>query len=93
MGDAERRGRGALRRPDDGAGPARGAPVRRAAVTTGVSGVLYSGLDLTKKTNAKKVAESGAEIASGLCRGARMELNPQDGAAIRAWVGGGLLKG
>jgi NYN domain len=71
---------------------AAGAPIGRASVNTVISGVLYSGLDLTAKTTAKKVAETWADNVVGLCRGARMELSPKDVAAIRAWVGGGLLK-
>jgi hypothetical protein len=57
-----------------------------------INGVLYAGLDLTTKPTAKKVAETWADNVVGLCRGARMELGPKDVAAIRAWVGGGLLK-
>jgi len=71
---------------------AAGEPIGRASVNTVIAGVLYAGLDLTAKPSAKKVAETWAENVVGLCRGARMELNPQDAAAIRAWVGGGLLK-
>ena len=71
---------------------AAGAPIGRASVNTVISGVLYSGLDLTAKATAKNVAERWADNVVGLCRGARMELGPQDVAAIRAWVGGGLLK-
>jgi len=71
---------------------AAGAPIGRASVNTVIAGVLYSGLDLTAKPTAKKVAETWADNVVGLCRGARMELSPQDVAAIRAWVGGGLLK-
>ena len=71
---------------------AAGAPIGRASVNTVIAGVLYAGLDLTAKPTAKKVAETWADNVVGLCRGARMELNPQDVAAIRAWVGGGLLK-
>jgi hypothetical protein len=68
-------------------------PIGRASVNTVISGVLYSGLDLTAKTTAMKVAGTWADHVVGLCRGARMELSAQDVAAIRAWVGGGLLKG
>ena len=71
---------------------AAGAPIGRTSVNTVISGVLYSGLDLTAKATAKNVAERWADNVVGLCRGARMELSPQDVAAIRAWVGGGLLK-
>ncbi len=71
---------------------AAGAKIGRASVNTVINGVLYAGLDLTSKPTAKKVAETWADNVVGLCRGARMELNPQDVAAIRAWVGGGLLK-
>jgi len=72
---------------------AAGAPIGRASVNTVIAGVLYAGLDLTAKPSAQKVAETWADNVIGLCRGARMELSPQDVAAIRAWVGGGLLKG
>jgi hypothetical protein len=71
---------------------AAGAPIGRASVNTVIAGVLYAGLDLTAKPTAMKVAETWADNVVGLCRGARMELGPQDVAAIRAWVGGGLLK-
>ena len=69
-----------------------GAKIGRASVNTVIAGVLYAGLDLTGKPTAKKVAETWADNVVGLCRGARMELGSQDVAAIRAWVGGGLLK-
>ena len=71
---------------------AAGAPIGRASVNTVIAGVLYAGLDLMARPTAMKVAETWADNVVGLCRGARMELNPQDVAAIRAWVGGGLLK-
>jgi len=71
---------------------AAGAPIGRASVNTVIAGVLYAGLDLTAKPTAMKVAETWADNVVGLCRGARMELGPQGVAAIRAWVGGGLLK-
>ena len=71
---------------------AAGAPIGRGSVNTVIAGILYAGLDLTAKPTAKKVAETWADNVIGLCRGARMEPSPQDIAAIRAWVGGGLLK-
>jgi NYN domain len=71
---------------------AAGASIGRASVNTVIAGLLYSGLDLTTKPTAKKVAETWADNVIGLCRGARMDLGPHDLAAIRAWVGGGLLK-
>jgi len=70
---------------------AAGAAVGRASVNTVISGVLFAGLDLGAKPTAKKVAETWADNVIGLCRGARMELGPQDVAAIRMWVSGGLL--
>ena len=70
---------------------AAGAAVGRASVNTVISGVLYAGLDLAARPTAKKVAETWADNVIGLCRGARMELGPQDVAAIRMWVSGGLL--
>jgi hypothetical protein len=71
---------------------AAGEPIGRASVNTVINGVLYAGLDLKAKPAAIKVAETWADNVIGLCRGARMDLGPQDVAAIRAWVGGGLLK-
>ena len=71
---------------------AAGAKIGRASVNTVIAGVLYAGLDLTEKPTAVKVAETWADNVVGLRRGTRMELAPQDVAAIRAWVGGGLLK-
>ncbi|MCL3862466.1 NYN domain-containing protein [Actinotalea sp. K2] len=71
---------------------AAGEPIGRASVNTVISGVLYSGLDLSMRTTAKKVAETWADNVIGLCRGARMELSPADVGAIRTWVSGGLLK-
>ena len=71
---------------------AAGAPIGRASVNTVIAGVLYAGLDLMAKPSAAKVADTWADNVVGLCRGARMDLAPQDVAAIRAWVGGGLLK-
>ena len=71
---------------------AAGEPIGRASVNTVINGVLYAGLDLKAKPTAANVAETWADNVIGLCRGARMDLGPQDVAAIRAWVGGGLLK-
>ena len=70
---------------------AAGAAIGRGSVNTVIAGVLYAGLDLTAKPSARKVAETWADNVIGLCRGARMELSPQDVAAIVAWVGGGLV--
>jgi len=72
---------------------AAGHAIGRASVNTVISGVLYAGLDLTTKPTAKRLAETWADNVVGLCRGARMELTAQDVAAIRSWVGGGLIKG
>lgn len=69
---------------------AAGAPIGRASVNTVISGVLYAGLDLVGRTTPEQVAATWADNVVGLCRGARMELGPQDEAAIRHWVSGGL---
>jgi hypothetical protein len=71
---------------------AAGAKIGRASVNTVIAGVLYAGLDLMTRPTAMKVAETWADNVIGLCRGARMELGQKDVTAIRAWVGGGLLK-
>jgi hypothetical protein len=70
---------------------AKGAKVGRASVNTVISGILYAGLDLAAKPSAKVLAETWADNVVGLCRGARMDLRPQDVVAIRTWVTGGLL--
>src|SRR5690606_40457381 len=72
---------------------AAGEPIGRSSVNTVIAGVLYAGLDLTKKPSAATIAETWADNVIGLCRGARMELSTKDVAAIRSWVGGGLVKG
>ncbi|GAA3798684.1 NYN domain-containing protein [Cellulomonas soli] len=68
-----------------------GAQVGRATVNLVISGISYSGVELTTARTAKALAEAWADNVVGLCRGARMELSRADVAAIRAWVGGGLL--
>lgn len=70
-----------------------GAQVGRATVNTVISGILYTGLELTTAHPAEKLAQAWADNVIGLCRGARMDLSKGDVAAIRAWVGGGLLEG
>ncbi|GEA88536.1 NYN domain-containing protein [Cellulomonas cellasea] len=70
---------------------AAGEAIGRASVNTVISGVLFAGLDLTTKPSAVELAQTWADNVVGLCRGARMELSPADVAAIRAWVGGGLV--
>ena len=69
-----------------------GAAVGRSTVNFVISGALYGGLQLSPKTTAKDLAAAWADNVVGLCRGARMELSSGDVAAIREWVGGGLLK-
>ncbi|MBU4337131.1 MAG: NYN domain-containing protein [Actinobacteria bacterium] len=68
-----------------------GEPIGRASVNAVIAGVLYSGLDLATKPDIAQVAQTWADYVIGLCRGARMELSTQDAAAIRSWVGGGLV--
>ncbi|WP_051274541.1 NYN domain-containing protein [Cellulomonas sp. URHD0024] len=69
-----------------------GAAVGRSTVNFVISGALYGGQQLTSKTTAQDLAAAWADNVVGLCRGARMELSNGDVAAIREWVGGGLLK-
>jgi uncharacterized LabA/DUF88 family protein len=69
-----------------------GAAVGRSTVNFVISGTLYGGQELTSKTTATDLAAAWADNVVGLCRGARMELSNGDVAAIREWVGGGLLK-
>lgn len=72
---------------------AAGEPIGRASVNTVIAGVLYAGLDLSEPVTARRLAQTWAENVVGLCRGARMELSAADVAAIKEWVGGGLIKG
>jgi hypothetical protein len=71
---------------------AAGEAIGRASVNAVIAGVLYSGLDLAAKPTAAQVAKTWTDYVVGLCRGARMELTPQDEAAIRSWVGGGAKR-
>ncbi|GIG30624.1 NYN domain-containing protein [Cellulomonas marina] len=71
---------------------AAGEAIGRGSVNTVIAGVLYSGLDLAARPSAADVADTWADNVVGLCRGARMDLSPQDVAAIRGWVGGGLAR-
>ncbi|WP_163276189.1 NYN domain-containing protein [Cellulomonas iranensis] len=68
-----------------------GTKVGRSTVNFVISGVLYTGLSLADGPSAEQVAAAWADNVIGLCRGARMELTNGDAAAIRAWVGGGLV--
>ncbi|WP_158615077.1 NYN domain-containing protein [Cellulomonas sp. PhB150] len=70
---------------------AAGAPVGRASVNVVLGGIVFAGLDLAKAPSAQECARAWADNVIGLCRGARMELSATDVAAIRSWVGGGLL--
>lgn len=70
---------------------AAGQPIGRSSVNTVIAGVLYAGLDLAASPSAAQIAETWADNVVGLCRGARMVLSPADVAAIRSWVGGGLV--
>lgn len=70
---------------------AAGEAIGKASVNTVIAGVLYAGLDLSARPEARAIAQTWAENVVGLCRGARMDLTAQDVAAIRSWVGGGLL--
>ncbi|MBC7290179.1 MAG: NYN domain-containing protein [Actinotalea sp.] len=70
---------------------AAGEAIGKASVNTVIAGVLYAGLDLTARPDARTIAQTWAENVVGLCRGARMDLTAQDVVAIRTWVGGGLL--
>ncbi|ADG74189.1 protein of unknown function DUF88 [Cellulomonas flavigena DSM 20109] len=70
-----------------------GTKVGRSTVNFVISGVLYAGLSLDASPTPEQVARAWADNVIGLCRGARMELTNGDAAAIRAWVGGGLVTG
>lgn len=72
---------------------AAGTPVGRASVNVVLGGIAFAGLDLSSAPTAQQCAKAWADNVIGLCRGARMELSHQDEAAIRAWVGGGLIDG
>jgi len=68
-----------------------GAQIGRSTVNFVISGIIFTGLELTPTTGAGDLALAWTENVVGLCRGARMQLSPGDVAAIGAWVGGGLL--
>lgn len=68
-----------------------GAAVGRSTVNFVISGVLYAGLTLGPSVTVQQIATAWVENVVGLCRGARIELTEGDVAAIRSWVGGGLL--
>ncbi|MEN0127843.1 MAG: NYN domain-containing protein [Brevundimonas sp.] len=70
---------------------AAGAPVGRASVNVVLGGIGFAGLDLASRPSAQECARAWSDNVIGLCRGARMELSAADEAAIRSWVGGGLL--
>ena len=72
---------------------AKGAKIGRASVNTVLSGILFTGLDLTTPPSLKELAKAWADNVVGLARGARVELSAADEAAVRSWVSGGLLKG
>lgn len=69
-----------------------GVPVGRSTVNFVISGILYGGTELGDSPSAADLAAAFADNVVGLCRGARMELTPGDVAALRAWVGGGLIE-
>ncbi len=71
----------------------KGAKVGRSTVNFVIGGIIFAGLRLTSAVKAKDLATAWADNVVGLCRGAQMQLSPGDVAAIRAWVGGGLLEG
>ena len=68
------------------------ANVGRSSVKQVIDGILYAGLDLRKKPPVKKVAETWADHVVGLCRGARIDLDKQELAAVRQWVTGGFVR-
>lgn len=71
----------------------KGAKIGRATVNFVIGGIIFAGLRLTSSVTARDLATAWADNVVGLCRGARMQLSAGDVAAIRAWVGGGLLEG
>ena len=70
---------------------AAGHAVGRASVNTVISGLLYADLDLTRRPSVETIATTWADHVVGLCRGARMEMTPQDVVAVRHWVSGDLV--
>ncbi|GEK23229.1 hypothetical protein CXY01_37490 [Cellulomonas xylanilytica] len=70
-----------------------GAKIGRSTVNFVIGGIIFAGLRLTSSVTARDLATAWADNVVGLCRGARMQMSTGDVAAIRAWVGGGLLEG
>ena len=66
-------------------------PVGRASVNSLIQGLLYSGTALEAPVTASELARAWADNVEGLCRGARMEFDKKRLAALRDWVGGGLV--
>ena len=70
-----------------------GAKIGRSTVNFVIGGIIFAGLRLTSSVTARDLATAWADNVVGLCRGARMQMSTGDVAAIRSWVGGGLLEG
>ncbi|PPL19597.1 NYN domain-containing protein [Microterricola pindariensis] len=69
---------------------AAGVPISRAAINYVIQGLLYSGVSLQGNPTATDLATGWAKNVEALCRGARMEFDDQERAAMRTWVSGGL---
>jgi hypothetical protein len=67
-----------------------GGGVGRNAINFVISGLLYSGVVLDSQVTAQSLGASWAANVAGLCRAARMELDPESLEQLLAWVGGGL---
>ena len=71
-----------------------GAEIGRSTVNFVISRHhLTPGCASRRRSPPRDLATAWADNVVGLCRGARMEMSTGDVAAIRAWVGGGLLAG
>ncbi|WP_156374202.1 NYN domain-containing protein [Cellulomonas sp. Leaf334] len=70
-----------------------GAKIGLSTVNFVIGGIIFAGLRLTSSVTSRDLATAWADNVVGLCRGARMQMSTGDVAAIRAWVGGGLLEG
>lgn len=67
-----------------------GYAIGRAAVNFVIQGLAFAGFRLTAPVHAGELASAWADNVLGLCRGARMDLDPATTSEIRDWVGGGL---
>lgn len=81
--EATKRVRDALKATD--------TPVSRVAINFVVQGMLIDGATLDATASPESLAASWTRSAEALCRGARMEFEPEELQEFYDWVSGGLV--